>query len=292
MAHDIYLLSAAEDAEKARLVARRLRELGFKVRAAATDDDADLNDKDRREIDQSQAVLVLWSKTAKKSARILAAAALGKAAGGRLIQAKLDRSVTPQDFKDGTPLNLEALAAKNTPANWLKLLDALGSQTDRPDLRDWVQLDPDDRDTRAEWLKDHPDDPLAERERRERDKQLATVPPPAPAVEDAAAIAATTIKARTAPVKPQDADEPADGAASSTMDRWLLAFVAFAIGAMFMLSALASAPAQDRLERAELPAIANAAPPATNVGRCPAGEIPAWLLAPRPLETGPIDPDR
>ena len=64
MSYDVFLVSATEDLDTARLVARRLRALKFRVWLDQKPDDETFDAKDARDAMNSQTMLVLWSASA------------------------------------------------------------------------------------------------------------------------------------------------------------------------------------------------------------------------------------
>src|SRR3990167_697842 len=81
MSYDIFLVSALEDRDTAKLVARRLRSLKFRVWFDQKQEDEIFDAKDARDAMNSQAMLVLWSAYAVKSDWVRAAAAVGHSRG-------------------------------------------------------------------------------------------------------------------------------------------------------------------------------------------------------------------
>ena len=67
MSYDIFLVSALEDRDTAKLIARRLRALKFRVWLDQKQEDETFDAKDARDAMNSQSMLVLWSANAVKS---------------------------------------------------------------------------------------------------------------------------------------------------------------------------------------------------------------------------------
>ena len=60
--YDVFLVSTLADRAKAELIVRRLRALKFKVRHDKKREHTTPTPRDYRDADNSQSVLVLWSK--------------------------------------------------------------------------------------------------------------------------------------------------------------------------------------------------------------------------------------
>ena len=67
--YNVFLANALADREKAELVVRRLRALKIKVRYDKKREHTTPTPRDYRDADNSQSVLVLWSKEACDSTR-------------------------------------------------------------------------------------------------------------------------------------------------------------------------------------------------------------------------------
>ncbi len=293
MAYDVFLVSAIEDRDVAKLIARRLRALKFRVWLDQKQTDETFDPKDARDAMNSQSMLVLWSEKAIASDWVRAAASVGHSRPGTLVQASLDKAIPYEPFRAGFRFALEGLTSRKTPEAFYDLIEELGRRDGRRDLREWMSFGADDDDKRAAWLAAHPTDPLALDARRKRERELGVKPKPAAAAIGAAALAAASLKGAAAPVAPPAPFQPSvnghSPATAALMGEdsgvgWgTIAAVCAAILAMLMFAWMfRSQPAPG------LPAIANAR---IATAQCPAGTMPRYLFEARPLETGPIIDD-
>ena len=301
MSYDVFLVSALEDRDTAKLVARRLRSLKFKVWLDQKQLDETFDAKDARDAMNSQTMLVLWSANAVKSDWVRAAAAVGHSRGDTLVEAGLDKAIPYEPFRQHKRFNLDGMTSRKTPAGFADLIDELGRRQGRSDLRAWLAFGAKDEEERFDWLTAHPTDPLALDARKKREKDLGIKPAPAREAIGAAALAAASLRGTSGP--PPAASAVGNGrtngasplssngaiASANLADEALgwstLAAVCVAIGAMLILAwVFRSQPAVGG--QGGLPAIANAslAPAA-----CPAGTVPRSML--RVLEPGPIIDD-
>jgi hypothetical protein len=301
MSYDVFLVSAVEDRDTAKLVARRLRALKFRVWLDQKPGDETFDAKDARDAMNSQTMLVLWSASAVKSDWVRAAAAVGNSRAGTLVEAALDRTIPYEPFRTHKRFALDGMTSRKVPGAFADLTDALGRRQGRSDLREWSTFGAQDEDKRIDWLAAHPNDPLALDARKKREKDLGIKPAPAREAIGAAALAAASLRgtmsappsASTLTAQRTNGAVPlaSDGAiASANLAGEALGFgtimaVSLAIGAMLILAwAFRSQPAATA--PGMVPAIANAslAPAA-----CPAGTVPRAML--RVLEPGPIIDD-
>ena len=301
MSYDVFLVSATEDLDTAKLVARRLRALKFRVWLDQKPDDGTFDAKDARDAMNSQTMLVLWSASAVKSDWVRAAAAVGNSRAGTLVEAALDRTIPYEPFRTHKRFALDGMTSRKSPPAFADLTDALGRRQGRSDLREWSTFGAQDEDRRIDWLAAHPNDPLALDARKKREKDLGIKPAPAREAIGAAALAAASLRgtmsappsASTLTAQRTNGAVPlaSDGAiASANLAGEALGFgtimaVSLAIGAMLILAwAFRSQPAVTA--PGMMPAIANAslAPAA-----CPAGTVPRSML--RVLEPGPVIDD-
>lgn len=316
MAYDVFLVSADEDRDMAKLIARRLRALKFKVRFSQKDEGSTFDAKDARDTANSQSMLVLWSADAVKSDWVRAAASIGHSRPGMLVETSLDKTVPYEPFKSGKRFSLEGMTSRKTPEGFYKTVEELGRRDGRTDLREWMNFKSKEDDKRDAWLSDHPTDPLALDTEAKRKKALGIKPAPAAAAAGAAALAAASIGkggpaastgaaslgagstasssaaslgSTTAPATAAAAPKAAATAAASYDHEdpgiglgTILACLA-GIGAMLLLGYIyKSQPIPGNMVRG--PAIANA-----TFGTCPTGQVPASLV--KVLETGPIVDD-
>ncbi|MEL6782128.1 MAG: toll/interleukin-1 receptor domain-containing protein [Pseudomonadota bacterium] len=296
MAYDIFLASAVEDRDLAKLIARRLRALKFKVWFDQKQTDDTFDQKDARDALNSQSMVVLWSEKAVESDFVRAAASVGKSRDGTLLQAALDDTVPYDPFEVDKNFKLDGMTSRTTPEGFYKLVEELGRRDGRIDLRAWMDFGSKDDGEKAAWLAAHPTDPLALAAEKARARKLETKPAPAAAAAGAAALAASSLKsASPAPVAPAapapraTAPKPAAAAAAAASMAddeigigWgLLLPVVAGIALMFLLARIWNS---DVRPDGAMPAVANSVFAPT----CPAGQAPATLFAKPPLEAGPI----
>lgn len=290
MAYDVFLVSALEDRDMAKLVARRLRALKFKVWLDQKQTDDTFDAKDARNASNSQSMLVLWSENAVKSDWVRAAASIGHSRPGMLVQAGLDKTIPYEPFKRDKRHSLVGMTSRKLPEGFYEVIEELGRRDGRTDLREWMGFKKADEEEKDDWLKAHPTDPLAIHAEKKKARDLGKKPPLAADAVGAAALAAaavkgagstssTTAKAATAsPALVADTDDESIG--------WgTLAAIGAAIAAMLFLGWVFRAPPAAQVSTSALPAVGNAYQ-MTDV--CPAGTVPQSLLKQRPLEPGPI----
>lgn len=303
MSYDVFLVSALEDRDTAKLVARRLRTLKFRVWLDQKQEDETFDAKDARDAANSQSVLVLWSANAVKSDWVRAAASMGQSRTGALIEAGLDKTIPYEPFRTHKRFALEGISSRKSPAAFTDLIEELGRRQGRTDLRAWMALGAQDEEQRLDWLAAHPNDPLALDAKKKREKDLGIKPAPAREAIGAAALAAASLRGTSAP-PPAATNGIGNGhrtngatplasngaiASANLADEavgWgMMMAVCLAIGAMLILAwVFRSVPATPGM--GGLPAIANASMvPAA----CPAGTVPRSML--KVLEAGPIIDD-
>ncbi|MCR9080087.1 MAG: toll/interleukin-1 receptor domain-containing protein [Hyphomonadaceae bacterium] len=281
--YDVFLASALADREKAELVVRRLRALKFKVRYDKKREHTTPTPKDYRDVDNAASVLVLWSKQAcdlnsADSDWVHAIAHHARSKDDALLQAALDTTVPDEPFSSDDRFALSGMGPRKLVEGYYELVDTLGDREGRSDLRDWLDLKASDTDGKEIWKENHPSDPLA------LVGKPKTAPQPKPAVAPAA-VAAPAV----APGFAANLEAPAPKSTRAPEDRMgtiILATVGAVILAMLVLSAALRShmlePVPTNGDGTEL------------VERCPAGQIPAYLLDQRvrpPLEPGPIIDD-
>lgn len=285
--YDVFLVNALADREKADLIVRRLRALKFKVRHDKKREHTTPTPKDYRDADNSQSVLILWSKDAcdtrqSDSDWVHAIAHHSRSKDGVLLQAGLDKSVPDEPFSEDKRFALSGMGPRKLVNGYYDLVDELGRRDGRKDLRDWIDLKAGDKEGKAVWKENHPTDPLSQAPK----PKAATKPKPeaAPEVAAAAAPVAATTRPKAPPLEmiPPTVPKQTD----DVLGPFMLAAVAIVIVAMLIMSAAMST-------KAGLPAIAGAGG-ATLVAQCPEGQVPGYLLeeeAPPVLEPGPIIDD-
>ena len=179
MAYDVFLVSASEDRDTAKLIARRLRALKFKVWFNQKQVDETFDAKDARNATNSTSMLVLWSENAVKSDWVRAAASVGHSRPGTLVQIGLDKTIPYEPFRTGKRHSVVGMTSRKTPDGFYKAVEALGANDGRTDLREWMGFGAKDEDERADWLAAHPHDPLALHAKAQREKELGMKPAPA-----------------------------------------------------------------------------------------------------------------
>ncbi len=162
MAYDVYVVAAKADRDMARLVTRRLRALKMKVFYDAKDEDDVFTSKEARKLEQSDSVLVLWSKAAVESDEVRAAASQGYSNKAQpLVQVTLDGTVPYEPFSAETLHSLDGFTTRTNTEGWYTAVETLGGYQGREGLRAWMDFKASDKDGQDAWLKAHPDDPLA-----------------------------------------------------------------------------------------------------------------------------------
>ncbi len=301
--YDVFLVSALADEEKASLIVRRLRALKFKVRHDKKREHTTPTPKDYRDADNSQSVLVLWSKESCDTSKsdsdwVHALAHHARSRDGVLLQVGLDKSVPDEPFSEDKRYALAGMGPRKLVNGYYELVEELGRRDGRIDLRDWIDLKASDKDGKEMWKEAHPTDPLSQAPKPRKKaapaaKKTATAPKKAPAPKKSAApkvAAAATVVATPAPMIPpaptpiKPPSIPQQG--EDTLGPFMLAAVGIVIVGMLLLSA-------GLRTQSGLPATAVGGN-TTLVEQCPAGQMPAYLLDEQPpgvLEPGPIIDD-
>ncbi len=288
---DVFLAYAPGDQEMAALVARRLRALKFKVRFSTRGEDPAFDDKDARDALRSQSMLVLWSEDAVKSDWVRAAASVGQTRVGMLVEASLDKAVPQEPFRSHKRFDLSGFTARRNVEGWYQTIEELGRRDGRRHLRAWIDIPARDEDAKTEWLAAHPTDPLALHAETLREKKRGAKPSRAAAAAGAAALTSTAIGQNRAAPAPVSARPQANGtkaamapprpSEAADWSVWLVPLVLAGIAGFFLLSwQNSSRPLPG------LPALANGT--FAHAASCPAGTVPASLIAPPILETGPV----
>ena len=276
--YDVFLVSTVADREKAELIARRLRALKFKVRLDKKREHTTPTPRDYRDADNSQTVLVLWSKSACDTSNsdsdwVHAIAHHARSKPGVLLQSGLDKTVPDEPFNDDKRFTLTGMGPRKLVGGYYDLVDELGRRDGRKDLRAWIDLKTSDKEGKAAWLDAHPTDPLAAVKKPAAKKTVAAAPAPAEKAETR--IAPPPLK-MTPPVPPQPQ--------GLDIGMIMLGAVGFIILAMLVMSA-------SLRTQAGLPAAAGAG---VMLQECPAGQMPEYLLdetSRGTLEPGPITDD-
>ncbi|MEM8616764.1 MAG: hypothetical protein AAGF20_07495 [Pseudomonadota bacterium] len=293
MKYDIFLVNALADSEMAEMLVRRLKALKFKVRHDKKRAHTTPTPKDIKDANDSQSVIVLWSKEACDTTQadsdwVHAMAHQARSRKGVLVQVGLDDSVPDEPFHLESRYMLAGLTSRKTVDDYYGLVDDLGNRDGRKDLRAWIDMKTSDKDGREAWKKAHPTDPLA----LVGQPKPKPVPKPAAAKVAAAAVGGATLVGTSAAAAGTAMGSPAAApAASSTMATyeeedeggigwWMIAAILLGILAMLILSWFMRT-------KPGLPAVAGAG--VNMVAECPAGQMPASLL--NVLETGSIEDD-
>lgn len=273
--YDVYLVSALADAEKADMLVRRLRALKFKVRHDKKREHTTPTPKDYRDADNSQSVLVIWSKEScntkkRDSDWVHALAHHARSRDGALVQVALDRSVPDEPFSGDDRYALSGLTARKTVPGFLDLVEELGRRDGRKGLKDWLALKASDKAGKEAWKKKYPIDPIS--------MVGKPKPAPKPAVEAAratAAMAQPTPSAAFVAYMDEGKDlETGWGLLIPVMTGIVLMLI---LGWAFQ-------------SKQGLPAAAHSGPGL--IAQCPPGQMPEYLLdQTKPLETGPIIDD-
>jgi hypothetical protein len=286
--YDVFLVNALADREKADLIVRRLRALKFKVRHDKKRAHTTPTPKDYRDADNSQSVLVLWSKDSCDTSQsdsdwVHAIAHHARSKDGVLLQVGLDKTIPDEPFSEDKRYTLSGMGPRKLVNGYYDLVDELGRRDGRKDLRAWIDLKASDKAGKDAWKTNHPTDPLSQ-----APKPKATAKPPveAPPIEAAAAPTPTKLEGRT-PAPPLEMSPPTvPEQTEDVLGPIMLAAVGVIIVGMLIMSAAMST-------KPGLPAIAGAGSTAL-VAQCPEGQMPAYLLeekAPAVLEPGPIIDD-
>jgi hypothetical protein len=286
MAYDVFLVSAIEDRDMAKLVARRLRSLKFKVWFDQKQTDNTFDAKDARNAGNSRHMLVMWSEHAVKSDWVRAAASVGHSRPGMLAQVSLDKTIPYEPFKSDKRFSIEGMTSRKTPEGFYKMIEELAQRDGRSDLREWMNFGSKDEEAREDWLAAHPDDPLAIDARKKREKAMGIKPAPAAETASAAALAKASVKSQ--PSSSGSASRPVSPAVPAGSDPlgmgWgTIAAVAAAVFAMFFLSWIFRSQTITAPMHAGAPGVGNAY---VLQEACPAGQVPASLM--KVLEPGPI----
>lgn len=286
--YDVFLVNALADREKADLIVRRLRALKFKVRYDKKREHTTPTPKDYRDADNSQTVLVVWSKDSCDTSQsdsdwVHAIAHHARSKDGVLLQVGLDKTVPDEPFSEDKRYALAGMGPRKLVNGYYDLVDELGRRDGRKDLREWIDLKASDKAGKETWKENHPTDPLAQ---APKPKATAKAPTKTTPVAETAAAASTPTKTRR-PAPPLEMSPPT---VPKQTEDVLGPFMLAAVGVIIVLMLILSASMRTS---AGLPAIAGAGGAAL-VAQCPEGQMPAYLLeeeAPRVLEPGPIIDD-
>ncbi len=287
MAYDVFLISAIEDRDVAKLVARRLRALKFKVWLDQKQTDETFDAKDARDATSAQSLVVMWSENAVRSDWVRAAASVGHSRPGTLIQTGLDKTIPYEPFKTGKRISIDGMTSRKTPEGFYQLVEELGRRTGRTDLRAWMDYGAKDEDQRLDWLVAHPTDPLAIDAKKRRDRDLGIKPMRAAAAIGAAALAAASLKSSMPPA-PVTINLSANGTAQARQPEEIdvgwgtIGAVGLAIAGMLFLSWTFRSQPAPQLRAIASVAVAPAA--------CPAGTFHRDQIV-EMLQPGPIVDD-
>ena len=319
MAYDVMIVSALSDMAKAEIVAKRLRALKFKVRLDAKREHTTPTQRDLNDAAKAGKVLVLWSKAACDTTQpdsdfVHAIAHVARSRKNALMQAGLDATVPDEPFDKDDRAKLVGMGPKRIPNGFYDLLAALEKKHRRRDLKDYLLLEPRDKDGKAAWMKAHPRDPIS-LAGKPKPKAKAKTPPktatktapasetkPAvspPASAPAEAPASTSGSLRLTPPKPGQTPtrmpyrrpvmvDLADKDKETSVGWSVIGPIVGGIAAMMLIAYFV------RTEQAlgpSMPAIGNATLPSVYAETCPPGQVPRSLIDTRPLRTGPIVDD-
>ncbi|MEO1569362.1 MAG: TIR domain-containing protein [Pseudomonadota bacterium] len=166
MKYDVFLVSAKDDRDMAELVVRRLRQLKFKVRYDRKRSHTTPAPRDTRDINDSQSVVVLWSKAAcdtdnAESDWVHAMAHTARARKDVLLQVGLDDTVPDDPFHLDDRFMIKGMTSRTTPEDFYLFIEELGRRDGRVHLREWLLIPSKDRGAQDVWRERHPNDPLA-----------------------------------------------------------------------------------------------------------------------------------
>ncbi len=286
--YDVFLVNALADREKADLIVRRLRALKFKVRHDKKRAHTTPTPKDYRDANNSQSVLVLWSKDSCDTSQsdsdwVHAIAHHARSKDGVLLQVGLDKTIPDEPFSEDKRYALSGMGPRKLVNGYYDLVDELGRRDGRKDLRAWIDLKASDKVGKDAWKTNHPTDPLSQ---APKPKVAAQAPVEAAPMAAAAAPTPAKLEGRT-PAPPLEMSPPTvPEQTEDVLGPIMLAAVGVIIVGMLIMSAAMST-------KPGLPAIAGAGSTAL-VAQCPEGQMPAYLLeekAPTVLEPGPIIDD-
>ncbi|MEM7459567.1 MAG: hypothetical protein AAF331_08885 [Pseudomonadota bacterium] len=289
--YDVFLVSTLADRAKAELVMRRLRALKFKVRHDKKREHTTPTPKDYRDADNSQSVLVLWSKEACDTSKsdsdwVHAIAHHARSKDGVLLQVGLDKSVPDEPFAHDKRYSLSGMGPRKLVNGYYDLVDELGRRDGRKDLRTWIDLAPRDKEAKEAWKDSHPTDPLSHVKKPATKTKAKPKATPA-ASTTTAAKAATEVAKPVRKVPPLVINPPKPTPIEPiNVGRVILISVALVILCMLVMSA-------SMRTQTGLPATGGASG-ALLVEQCPPGQIPSHLLDQEsrpPLEPGPIIDD-
>ncbi|MEO0607456.1 MAG: hypothetical protein AAFY82_04440 [Pseudomonadota bacterium] len=234
--YDVFLASSLADTEKAQLIVRRLRALKFKVRYDKGRDHTTPTPRDYRDADNSQTILVLWSKSACDTSQadsdwVHAIAHHARSKSGVLLQAGLDAAVPDDPFADDQRYMLSGMGPRKLVDGYYQLTEELGRRDGRSDLKDWLMLKASDKDGKEIWKENHPTDPLS---------QSAKGKPVAPAVAAASAPhSGAPTRTVIPPITQSQLNPPrAPTQSDDVLGRIILLAVGLVIALMFLMSLL------------------------------------------------------
>lgn len=273
--YDVFLASSLADRDKAQLIVRRLRALKFKVRHDKGREHTTPTPRDYRDADNSQTVLVLWSKAAcnlslADSDWVHAIAHHARSKSGVLLQAGLDTAVPDAPFADDPRYALSGMGMRKLVEGYYQLAEELGRRDGRSDLRDWLMLKASDKDGKAIWKENHPTDPLSQ---APKGKTPAPAPTTAAGRQSAAQAQDSPATARTVipPITQSSLNPPrAPTHSVDILGRIILLSVGLVIALMLLISLLMNS---QQISQGQ----AGAAAPGL-LAQCPPGQLPAYLL--------------
>lgn len=158
---DVFISYKREEKERVEGIAQALRSLKLKVWFDANlTPGHDFEEEINREVRSAKTVFVCWSERAVPSRWVRAEADMGFKRNV-LVACFLEACDpwTPYNLVHAEDLSGTVLDGDNQA--WVKLVQRIGEQAGRPGLAAYLRLG-DDRAAMAAWLKDYPNDPLAE----------------------------------------------------------------------------------------------------------------------------------
>lgn len=318
MAYDVMIVSALSDMAKAEIVAKRLRALKFKVRLDTKREHTTPTQRDLNDAAKAGKVLVLWSKAACDTTQpdsdfVHAVAHVARSRKNVLMQAGLDATVPDEPFDKDERAKLVGMGPKRIPNGFYDLVAELEKKHRRRDLKDFLLLEPRDKDGKAAWMKAHPRDPIslagkpkpktkakatpktaAKAAPAAETKPIASAPTPGPATT-----AATTVSRPLTPPTPAQTPtrmpyrrpvmvDLADKDKETSVGWSVIGPIVGGIAVMMLIAYFVRS---EQVAGPSMPAIGNATLPSVYAETCPPGQVPRSLIDTRPLRTGPIVDD-
>lgn len=279
MKYDVFLVSALADSAKADMLVKRLRALKFKVRHDKKREHTTPTPRDYRDADSARAILVLWSKAACDSTKrdsdwVHAIAHHARSKDGALIQTVLDTTVPDEPFDADDRYSLKGLTEKTTVAQYIKMVDNLGTRAGRKDLSNWLKIKPRDKEAKDAWKAAHSEDPIALVGKPKPKPAAKPAEKPAPKAAASAAVtaaAAKPAKPAAPPMRPvvKSTPPPYQAGDDNSLGQMMVAGIAIGIALMFLFGYIVRSKPLNA-------GIANAGP--AFAAQCPPGQVPSSLI--------------